>query len=415
VQRSYRERDDEDARRIVTLSIVTAAVTLAVAWATGSYWASWLGLGAFDGVLQCVVIWAALTAVTFAALGLLRSRDQLFAYGITSFLQSLVAEVLSVLLIVFVHRSASEFVLGETLAQGLALAVALYATRPLPIRRRDLQLVLGALKYSGALVPAGIAGFVLTSSDRLIIHHDLGLGQVARYGAVYNIAAIPVLLLWLLDTVWLPRFFALGNEGMLSRLLSESRDALYRLLIPALLALSLSAPLVLSVWLQPSYDPSGLVLVVVTISACGFPMAAFLSTSRVLLISGKTAPIGLCEVITAAVNVAFNVVLVPVAGVEGAAIATLLAYFVRQALVTVVAGRVRELRRPPLTLILSCAAGMLVAVLCTRVPATGLFAYARVVATVSSLLVFGSMLEKLVAPDRDVWLLRAVGRANQPR
>jgi O-antigen/teichoic acid export membrane protein len=113
--------------------------------------------------------------------------------------------------------------------------------------------------------------------------------------------------------------------------------------------------------------------------------------------------------------VAFNVVLVPVAGVEGAAIATLLAYFVRQALVTVVAGRVRELRRPPLTLILSCAAGMLVAVLCTRVPATGLFAYARVVATVSSLLVFGSMLEKLVAPDRDVWLLRAVGRANQPR
>jgi O-antigen/teichoic acid export membrane protein len=126
-------------------------------------------------------------------------------------------------------------------------------------------------------------------------------------------------------------------------------------------------------------------------------------------------PVGLCEVITAVVNVAFNIVLVPVAGVEGVAIATLLAYFLRQALVIVAAGRVRELRRPPPTLILSCAAGMLVAVLCTRLPATGLFAYARVVATVLSLLVFGSMFEKLVAPGRDVWLLRAVSWANQLR
>ena len=49
------------------------------------------------------------------------------------------------------------------------------------------------------------------------------------------------------------------------------------------------------------------------------------------------------------------------------------------------------------------------------VRATGLFAYARVVATVLSLLVFGSTLEKLVAPERDVWLLRVVGRANPLR
>jgi hypothetical protein len=66
-------------------------------------------------------------------------------------------------------------------------------------------------------------------------------------------------------------------------------------------------------------------------------------------------------------------------------------------------------------LILSCVAGMLVAILSTRLPATGPFAYARVVATLLSVLVFGSMLEKLVAPDRDRWLLRAVDRAKPRR
>jgi hypothetical protein len=37
------------------------------------------------------------------------------------------------------------------------------------------------------------------------------------------------------------------------------------------------------------------------------------------------------------------------------------------------------------------------------------------VATLLGLLVFGSMLEKLVAPDHDPWLVRAVRRAKPRR
>jgi O-antigen/teichoic acid export membrane protein len=408
VQRVYRANDDGDARRVVTLTCLTAGVTFAVAWASGPYWARWLGLGSFDEVLQCAVIWAAMTAVTFTAVGLLRSRNQLFAYGLVSFLQSLVAEVFSVLLLVFVHRSAAEFVLGETIAQAVALAVALGATRPLVIRRRHLAKMRGALKYSAALVPGAVAGLVLISSDRLIIRHDLPILQVARYGAVYNIASIPVLLLALLDTVWLPRFFALSHDDrVLSRLLTDSRDALYRMLIPAVLAMSLCMPLFLSVWLKASYHPAGLVLVVVTISATGFPMAGFLSANRVLLVSGRTAVLAPAEILTAAVNVALNIVLVPADGIEGAAIATLLAYLFRQALFAVLAGRVRKLRRPSPMLILACATGMMAAVLLTQAPTAGVFAYARVAAAVASLLVWASMLRALVSPQRGPWTLRA--------
>jgi len=53
VQRNYREADGGDAsRRIVTLTIVTAAITLALAMATGPYWASAVGLGTFSPVLH---------------------------------------------------------------------------------------------------------------------------------------------------------------------------------------------------------------------------------------------------------------------------------------------------------------------------------------------------------------------------
>jgi O-antigen/teichoic acid export membrane protein len=419
VQRNYRETDGgADARRIVTLTIVTATITLVVAMATGPYWSGAVGLGNFSAVLHYAVIWASLSAVTFSALALLRSRDMLFAYGLVSLMQSVVAVGVGVVLIVFVRRTATEFVLGEMLTQGVAMVLALYLTRPLPIRRRHLKLVRDTLKYSGALVPAAIAGFLLTASDRLIINHDLPQAmhlQVARYGAVYNIASVPILLLGLLDTVWLPRFFSLADDTMLSKLLADSRDALYGLLIPAVLALSFSAPLVLSLWLQPRFHPAGLVFVVVTISVGGFPMAGFFAANRVLLISGKTGPVAVCVVTSALVNIALNVVLVPVWGVEGSALSTLVAYMLLHALVVRFARRIRHLRRPPPRRMISCAAAVAVAAVAVAVPSHGLFAVARVLATLASLAVFGVVLQRLISPGKETLLLRAVGWANARR
>ena len=68
-------------------------------------------------------------------------------------------------------------------------------------------------------------GFLLTTSDRIVLGHYLPQLQVARYSAVYNIAAIPLLLLGLLDTVWLPRFFALRDEGVRTALSRRGQDA----------------------------------------------------------------------------------------------------------------------------------------------------------------------------------------------
>jgi O-antigen/teichoic acid export membrane protein len=408
IQRVYRPGDAaRESRRTITLTIVTAVVTAAVATLTRPYWIGLLRLGGASTAIEYAIIWASLTAMTYAGLALLRSANRLALYAIVSLIQSVVSVVVSVALVVFVHRSATEFVFGQMISQAAAAAVALIATRPLPIRIRDLPLVRKALIYSGALVPGAMAGFVLSASDRLIIRHYLPLLQASRYGAVYNIAAIPVLLLSVLDTVWMPRFFALTDRGpLLSELLADSRDALYRLLIPAVLALSFAAPLVLSVWIPPSYHPAGLSLVVVTISVSAFPAASFMSSNRVLLISGNTGPAGLCMVAGAAFNVAANIVLVPAIGLEGAALATLLAYVLLQALILPFSRRSRTLRRPPLRLVAACTTAAAIATGVTAIPATGAFAVLRALATLGCAIVFAAMLQSLVAPERKNLLSR---------
>jgi hypothetical protein len=73
-------------------------------------------------------------------------------------------------------------------------------------------------------------------------------------------------------------------------------------------------------------------LVVATISVSGFAVVGWSAANRVLLLAGNTRPVGLCMVVAAIFNVAANVVLDPVIGLEGAALATLLAYVLLHAL-----------------------------------------------------------------------------------
>ena len=58
---------------------------------------------------------------------------------------------------------------------------------------------------------------MLEASDRLVLQHYLGSAAVARYAVAYNIGAIPILLLGVLDTVWMPRVFAVATHGCATR------------------------------------------------------------------------------------------------------------------------------------------------------------------------------------------------------
>jgi len=404
IQRNYRDDDaGRDARRTISIAIVTATITLVVAYASGPLWSPALGLGTFGAPLRYAVIWAGLSAVTFATMALLRSRNLFRVYALVSFVQAAAAEVFSVLLVVFVHRSASEFILGEMLMQAVAVVVALLVTRPLPLRRSDRQLVVSSLKYASGLLPAAVAAFLLTSSDRIIIRHDLPIIEVARYGAVYNIAAIPILLLGLLDPVWLPRFFKLNDPRVRARVMADSRDVLFRLLIPTVLGLGFGAPLVLSVWVPGSYHPAGLVIVIVTISAGAFPVAGYISANRVLLMAGRTFPIGIGTVLAAGFNIICNIILVPLMGIEGSALSTSLAYILLLGLATLFSYRIQTLRRPGFGLLLGCAMAVAVALGCTLLPWTGVFAVVRAVLTLACVVVVVALLRDVIGQGNGRW------------
>jgi O-antigen/teichoic acid export membrane protein len=414
VQRVYAGAGGErDARRVVTLAIVVSLGVFVLADSTGPLWSQALGLGGYSLTIQYAVGWAACTAMSNAALGLLRSRNQLLKFGIVTTLQSVVAEMLSLLLVLLVRRTASEFVLGQLIAQGATVATALVMARPMALRRRDLPMLTRALRYSSGLVPAALAAFVLDASDRLIIRHYLGPAAVARYTVAYNIASLTIVLLGVLGAVWMPRMFSLVDERVRASLLTSSRDVLYALLIPAVVGLSAAAPLLLGIWAPPSYRPSGLLLIVAIVAVTAFPYAGMMSAERILMLASSTLTVGIATVIASLTNIGLNVLLVPRVGIIGASLSTFAAYGLLFALLSARARGITRLPPPPMALVGKIVAAVAVSVLTTQLPAGPVTTVVRAALTTACLIAFVAILSSILAPSR-YSLARRIAAAIHP-
>ena len=398
VQREFAAPDGHaSARRLVTLTLVAAGAITSAAWLSAPWWGPVVGFDRGSHVLRLAILWAGVSAVTAATLALLRSQDRLLAFASVSLLQSVVAEATSLLLLVCVRPSAEMFLLGQLLAQVAATALALVLVRPLALRRADRALVWGTLRYAFPLVPAVLGQYVLGASDRLLIQAELGTAAVGRYQIAYNIGSIPMLLLSVLSSVWLPRFFEIEDEQHRSAATTASRDALYDLLAPVLVGLSAGAPVLLRVWAPGAYAPADLLGITTIVIVTVLPFTAALTAQRNLLLAGQTSTIALITLLAAAANVALNLVLLPHFGLLGSAWATLAAYALLDALAMLRGRPESGVPRPVRNrLVLSVT----VVAAATAVPSHGIWLAVRLLVAIGCLCWFG-------------WVLRGVSTASK--
>jgi O-antigen/teichoic acid export membrane protein len=395
IQRQFAQGGVGDARRLLTLSLLLAALVTVAADSTGWLWSRQLGFDSYSGPLRLAVFWAGASAVTNSALGLLRSQDRLATFSGVGMLQSVVAEAMSLLLVTAVRPTASMFVLGRLLAQIFAVALALSLLRPAPLRPRHRALALAGLAYALPLVPAELSTFILNTADRLIIRNELGLTPVARYQIAYNIGAVPQIMITILNVAWMPRFFALHKGTERTAVLAASRDALYRLLMPVMVGLSLGAPLLLRLWAPPAYRPDDLLLVTAIVIVTVLPYTAGLSMTRGLLAVGRTGTVAGATIVAAGVNIVLNLVLVPHFELVGSAVATLAAFAVLHGVLYVRGRAVVPIEGTTPARLLELAGAVAAALLASALPTSFGYLVLRTALVVVTLIWFGRILLRL--------------------
>ncbi|MEX1248189.1 MAG: polysaccharide biosynthesis C-terminal domain-containing protein [Anaerolineales bacterium] len=220
--------------------------------------------------------------------------------------------------------------LGAVLAPaitGLVWAVIYtIATAPHMKLRFDLVKLRNALAYGLPLVPHQIGHWMLNLSDRIILERNVPISDLGVYGFGYNLGNVEQV------------FANAGNSALMPNYGKAAKDAVKRQPLPGLFAnyltwvgagalgISIFADEFIAFFMPASFAGAGAIVPWV---ALGFFCVAlyYAPMNALTLLAGETRWVWLFTILAGAVNIGANLLLVPLFGIQAAAVNTLVGYF----------------------------------------------------------------------------------------
>jgi O-antigen/teichoic acid export membrane protein len=321
---------DRDARVLVSAGFVVAVALTVIAGSTVMLWSDFLGFGGERSLVLATLSWTVPTTLATLGLALLMAQDRFRGFTVVSVLLNIGSQVVGLaVLLLTSDRTAAVYAWGGTGGRLLSMAACVLLVKPLLYVVGVRGMLLGAFRLGLPIMLGGLSTFVLNSADRLVVQSLLGPAEAGRYQVAYTIGFEAVTVFAYTGQVWAARFAEIRDDAERWRLLGRSRDHLYELMVPTILGVNLAAPFLLRIFAPASFQPSGLLPVVLLVSLSGVPMIALLSSTRALIVQRRTTPIAVAAGTAAVVNVALNFGLVPLIGLSGAAVATSIAFGVQ--------------------------------------------------------------------------------------
>ena len=359
---------DTRARGLLAVGMITASIVTVIALTTIPLWGDAAGFIGNHPLLLVAVLWTGPAAIVQISLALLVAQDRIKVFAVTSLLSSIGGSIIGLGLLTFVRADATTYAWGGVVAQGAAMVIGIAATKPRLAGLLDRKTTARAFRLGIPIALGSLSYFVLNAGDRLVVQRLLGPDEVARYQIAYVVGSAVILLLTFTNQAWAPHFAALRDGVARRQLAMHSRDELYKLLAPVLLAVTLVSPVALPILAPASYRVQDLTVVVFVVAITAFPVVASGATGRLLLVERRGVAVGVIGAIAGAVNIGANLLLVPVLGIAGAGVATVVAYAGLAAMQQWALSDRREWRGPQLRVVLVVLGSLLVAGISVFVP-----------------------------------------------
>lgn len=328
--------DDRSARAAGWASVVRAQALVALAlaavtYATGPLWSTIFADIGWATALKIAVAYAWLTAVQATIHGVLRAAERPIAFLVVTTLQLVLGTGLG---IVFADQwGASGYMAGLAAGAGASVVVGIVLTYHRPQWSKGV-LVAGLALSLPALLHQ-LSGWGIDTADRLMVAAFLGMEQVAQYQVAYLLGTAMILLLTAFQAAWAPYFM-----GRLSQ--RQRRTMPTTIIAPATVTVAittgllvLAAPYLFSVLAPPSFGSATTVTAIV--ASATLSRASYFVAVVVLLDQRKTGRLATASLLGMAVNIGLNLVLIPVWGLTGAAVVTVLSAALQAVIVLVAA------------------------------------------------------------------------------
>lgn len=303
---------------ILSFLIFILAEPLAVAVFGGADATYFVKLAAFLLLLTTLDQWIVEYFITFR---------QMERYSLFMILQT-IGEVLLISYLVLSGYGLFGAIVSLLIVKAILFAVGFLLIRSeVRITTPSFSLITLYLRYSLPLLPYALCVWVVEVSDRYIIGYFLDIKAVGIYSAAYGLGSIVGFFWSPLSAVIFPALTNLYENNRTQELKTHLKYSLKFYLvfsIPSLFGLSILSKSLL-ITLTTSEFAEGFLIVPIIALATVLFRSSFINANILELVK-KTKVMALIYGFSAFINLLMNIILVPLIGILGAAISTLITF-----------------------------------------------------------------------------------------
>lgn len=244
-------------------------------------------------------------------------------FAIVSLIVALTTAATAIYLTLYKDLGLEGFMLGMLSGVILGVIYSLWFLRHTFKAVFKLHLLLEMLRFSAPLVPSGIAVFLTTYIDRLMISRYLTLDDVGIYGIAFRLAAVIGVVMMGFQMALTPLIYSHYHKAETPMQLARIFRLFIAFSLLVVMALIVLARDILVLMTTPDYyDASSLML---------FMVPAFLLSQMYIFAPGmaiakKTYLILVLNIAAAFTSIVLNFAMIPWLELKGAAIANMLSY-----------------------------------------------------------------------------------------
>ncbi|MBS4195732.1 oligosaccharide flippase family protein [Lederbergia citri] len=189
----------------------------------------------------------------------------------------------------------------------------------------DFPLLKEILIYAAPLVPASIAFWVISSSNRFFLSQYDSLAHVGVYGVAVKFATVITLLTSSVQMAWRPYSMSIKDRSDAKTVFANIYLLVLIIGMFGLLGIATFIPYILH-WMIPKVEFHSASKYIAVLSLGTFLNFYYLIISVGLFITKKTNPISIYFGIAAIISICLNIVLIPNFSLWGATLAVVLSY-----------------------------------------------------------------------------------------
>ena len=292
--------------------------------------------------IRLVALNTVLSNLVFLPLAQFRAEERAALVGTLNFARSFGTTLVRLVLVVFLGFGVTGLPLADVVVTA-ALTLGLAGPLLRMARGRFSTAILkDVLRYGLPQVPTGVLSQVMSMSDRPVLGRYLSRDAVGVYSIGSTMASVLKLFPVAFETAWMPFAFSQVHRPDAPKVFARMATYAFTVLSFGALGAALLAEPVVRLVLPKNYHEAPVVVPILALGIVVQAGAWFLNTS--LNIAKRTIAYPVTTTIGAVASLAGNLLLVPVWGLQGAALGTLCG---QVALLAVTAGIAQRTYRIP--------------------------------------------------------------------